>query len=135
MPYRLYKIDPLDLNSRKAVGLKLPFESPSVFTPTYQTLEAYKSNLLNYLSTAKGDRYFNPLFGNSLLRELFETYTDTKRVAIEKQLRIELMHYFPKLNIDKLELSEIDEAGACSLHIEFSVKNSDLKDELTVNFA
>lgn len=135
MPYRVYKIDPLDLSGRKAVGVKLPFESPSVFTSTYQTIEAYKSNILNYLSTAKGDRYFNPTFGNTLLNSLFEHYTETKRIAIEKQLRVELNYYFPKLSIDKLELVPTEEFNAFQLHLEFSVKNSDLKDELTINFA
>lgn len=134
MPYRVVKINPLDLDSRKAVGVRLPFESPSVFTSTYQTLEAYKSNILNYLSTAKGDRYFNPFFGNKLLNSLFEHYTDAGKKALEKQLAVELSYYFPRLNIDRIDLQSTEENNEFQLHLEFSLKDSDLRDELVVGF-
>ena len=36
------KINPLDRQPRKAVGVDLPFSSPSVFNSTYQTKDALK---------------------------------------------------------------------------------------------
>lgn len=134
MPYRVEKIKPIDLNERKAIGVKIPFSSPSVFTQTFVSIDAYKANIINYLSTAKGDRYFNPMFGNTLLNSLFEHYTETSRKSIEKELKVELGYYFPDLNIDELTLEATDEFNAFQLHIEFSLKNSNQKDEVTINF-
>lgn len=134
MPYRVIKIDPKDLSERKAIGVKLPFSSPSVFSETYRTIDAYKSNILNYLSTAKGDRYFNPMFGNSLLNSLFEHYTVTKKESIEKSLKLELEFHFPQISVDSLELTATEDFNSFQLNIEFSIQDTDQKDSLVINF-
>lgn len=134
MAYIVGKTPVSDLSERKAIGIKMPFSCRSVFQPTYRTVDAYKTNILNYLSTAKGDRYFNPMFGTSILNSLFEHYTPERKKSIEQELKFELNYYFPKVVIDELELTSTEELNSFQLHIEFSIQDTNQKESLTLNF-
>jgi len=71
MPYRLQQIDPNDLNNRRYIGVGIPFNQPAVFRQTFTSKDAVKSNIINFLLTEQGDRYFNNLFGSGLRNFLF----------------------------------------------------------------
>jgi len=47
MGYDVKRIDPLDLQPRKAIGVSLPFSGKAVFNSTYQSKDAIKANLIN----------------------------------------------------------------------------------------
>ena len=47
MAFNVKRIDPLDLQPRKAIGVSLPFSAPAVFKSTYQSKDAIKTNLIN----------------------------------------------------------------------------------------
>ena len=69
MAVNVKKINPLDRQPRKAIGIDLPFSAPAVFNSTHQTKDALKVNLINFLLTNRGERPLNPNFGGGL-REL-----------------------------------------------------------------
>ena len=134
MAYRVEKIAPVDIDERKAVGIKLPFSSDSVFTSTYQTLDAYKTNLINYLLTNKGERYFNPDFGSNIRSLLFEpSLSELRKEGLKSDLIQELSIFFPKLVVDAIEISdEIDHV--IQIYLKFHIRDSRLSEELVVNF-
>lgn len=134
MAYRVEKIAPVDIDERKAVGIKLPFSSDSVFTSTYQTLDAYKTNLINYLLTNKGERYFNPDFGSNIRSLLFEpSFSELRKEGLKSDLIQELSIFFPKLVVDAIEISdEIDHV--IQIYLKFHIRDSRLSEELVVNF-
>lgn len=134
MAYRVEKIAPVDIDERKAVGIKLPFSSDSVFTSTYQTLDAYKTNLINYLLTNKGERYFNPDFGSNIRSLLFEpSLSELRKEGLKSDLIQELSIFFPKLVVDTVEISdEIDHV--IQIYLKFHIRDSRLSEELVVNF-
>jgi len=134
MPYRFRKIDPREQEDRKAMGILFPFNPDFLFTQTYQTVDAYKSNLMDYFLTAKGDRYMNPGFGCSLLNFLFENYTEEKRALVEDQIRRDLQLQFPRLIINNLNLIGSEDENTVRLSMSFSIKDTGLNDELTVEF-
>ena len=47
MAFGAKKIFPIDQYPRKAVGVALPFNAPSVFSSTYITKDAIRNNLIN----------------------------------------------------------------------------------------
>ena len=51
MAFNSRRINPLDLQPRKAIGVSLPFSGKAVFNPTYVTKDAIKNNLINYFLT------------------------------------------------------------------------------------
>ena len=75
MAFGATKIYPNDLRPRVAIGVDLPFSGPVAFIPNYQTKDAIKNNLINFLLTNPGERYENPLFGAGLRRYIsFSNY-------------------------------------------------------------
>lgn len=138
MPYRVTNKDS-KVSVRKALGVSLPFGtengSDTTFTSTYQTLSMYKTNLLNYLLTGKGDRYMNPSFGNTLQRLLFGqgNLNQEQKISIQASIEEDLYYYFPKLIINEVKLEEYED-NSIQISISFTVKNTDLSDELVVDF-
>jgi hypothetical protein len=57
------RINPLDLQPRKAIGVSLPLSAAAVFNSTYMTKDAIRTNIINYFLTGQGERYMNPSFG------------------------------------------------------------------------
>ena len=67
-----FRIDPLDLDTRKAIGVKIPFNKSGVFQFNYTTKEQIKSNLINLLLTSPGERYHQPSYGVGIRDILFD---------------------------------------------------------------
>ena len=70
MAFEAKKINVLDQQPRKAVGIDLPFNGKGVFNSTFETKEAIKANLINYILTGKGERYFKPTFFSKMSPKL-----------------------------------------------------------------
>ncbi len=157
MAYNVRKIQPVDLEGRKIVGVQLPFggnfsnnyeEGLSlskerkrlqkkrarsvIFVPTYTTKDAIRSNLMNYFLTARGERYFNLSFGNELLRSLFEHDTPERREIILDQTRRDLQLWFPKVQVITLELNAIHE-HALQLYLQYAIREANTVDDLVIN--
>ena len=118
MAFDAKKINPLDLQPRKAIGVAIPFSGNAVFNSTYQSVDAIKANLINYLLTGKGERYLRPTFGSGLRSMLFENATVENLEDIEILIREALVNYFPELNILDLSLNNKTEYNT----IEFGLK-------------
>lgn len=75
-----YRINTLDLNPNQGIGVALPFNPDNIFTINYTTKDQIKSNLLNFMLTNKGERFFNPNYGANIRALLFEQNTDLSEV-------------------------------------------------------
>lgn len=134
MAFEVKRIDPLDLQPRKAVGVKLPFSGKAVFNSTYETKEAIKANLINYILTGKGERYFNPTFGSGLRNLIFENINRDNLSELEFLMRDALQRYFPNLEILRLNVQGAPDSNMVSFSLNFKVKNTQVEDEITINF-
>lgn len=135
MAFNVLRKDPRDVEKRKAIGVALPFSSDSVFRPTLTTRDAIKTNLINFFSTSKGDRYMNPLFGFNLEDQLFEQMGELRKEMILSGVRDAISQYFPKVVIRVLEVNPLPEEEEHSLqvYLQYSIKDSGEMDELVVN--
>ena len=70
------KIDPIDLDEKVAVGIRLPFNKKKVFDLDYTTKDHARSKLINVLLTSPGERLNQPLFGAGLKNRLFQQQTE-----------------------------------------------------------
>ena len=82
MAYKIPNKNPIDIGSRVAIGVSIPFNQPSVFNQTYTTNDQIKSNLINYVLTNRGERPLNPNFGLSLQEKLFENITPVSTTSL-----------------------------------------------------
>ena len=134
MAFNAQKIDPLDLQPRKAVGVSLPFSSKSAFTSTYQTKDAIKTNLINYFLTGKNERYLNPSFGNILSTFLFEQLTESMVKQIDSIIKKDLAFYFPRVEALQISTIGIPADNAIQFSLRYKIKDSNIEDELVLNF-
>ena len=124
MAIRIPNQNPLNINQRVAVGVSIPFNSPSVFTSTYTTVDQIKSNIINYILTNTGERVLNPTFGSNIIAQLFGQITPDLLSALEMKLTNDMKKYFPTVRIDKLSLSPIYEENSIHLILTYSILNN-----------
>ena len=134
MAFEPKKINPIDLQPRVAVGVDIPFSGNGVFNQTFQTVDAIKANLINYLLTGKGERYFNPSFGSGLRNLLFSNIGKETLTNVEISIKGALKTYFPQLNIINLSLLDRTDENIIQLKLNFSIAGTKIEDELLINF-
>ena len=105
-----YRIDPLDLDKRKAIGVKVPFTKKGVFQFNYTTKDQIKSNLINLLLTSPGERYHEPTYGVGLRDILFESNSTTNQKISSLKARIDqnVSFHIPQIEITNLNVSPQD---------------------------
>lgn len=134
MAFQVQKIHPLDLQPRKAVGVSLPFSAKDVFTSTYTTKDALKSNLINFLLTDKGERVLNPDFGIGLRSILFEQATQDTKDQIDYLIRKGIADWFPELVINTLTIAPTPDTNTVTIYMKYNVNQTNIQDELLINF-
>jgi len=134
MAYNKRKIDPLDLQPRKAIGVSLPFSSRSVFTSTYQTKDAIRNNLINFFLTGKNERVFNLNFGAGLRNLLFENITQDKIDEIRELILENLQLYFPRVVVQNLSLDSRPDQNLVQFELKYAVSETNIEDEVAINF-
>lgn len=121
MAYRAPSINPIDVGQQVAIGVPIPFNSPKVFTQTYTTSEQIKSNLINFILTAKGERPLNPEFGTTIRQYLFENINNNTLRNLEDSLREELTLNFPSVTITNIKFNPQYETNAINIVINYYI--------------
>jgi phage baseplate assembly protein W len=121
MAYRAPSINPIDVGQQVAIGVPIPFNNPQVFTQTYTTSEQVKSNLINFILTAKGERPLNPEFGTTIRQYLFENINNNTLRNLEDSLREELTLNFPSVTITNIKFNPQYETNAINIVINYYI--------------
>ena len=134
MAFNVRRINPLDLQPRKAIGVALPFQGRAVFNSTYTSKDATKANLINFFLTGKNERVFNTDFGAGLRNELFENITPEKIEQLRLNITENLKLYFPRVIVKRLELTATPDQNIINFALNYSVAQTNIQDELSINF-
>ena len=132
MPFNSQQINPIDLNPNVGVGVNLPFNAPSVFTPNYLTSQAIKNNLVNFFLTNPGELPLNPTFGGGLRTFIFEQISEGTLKGIENNVNYSLENFFPNIIVNSLEILRDDDTNTITIKLIYSVANSNINDTLTI---
>jgi phage baseplate assembly protein W len=125
-----YRFNPQDVGQPKGIGINVLFNnSTNVFNQTYTTKEQVKSNLINYILTNKGERFFDPLFGGDLRASLFDPDStfDTVTVRLEQ----EIYAYVPNILIRNISIKKQSDQNLINLVLDYSINNQN--DNLVIN--
>ena len=134
MAYKVQRINPLDLQPRKAVGVALPFSGRAVFNSTYTSKDAIRSNLINFFLTGKNERLLNLDFGAGLRNMLFEGITEDKIEEIKLNINKSLELYFPRVQVKSLNLNAYPDQNLVNFELKYSVLQTNIEDEVSINF-
>jgi len=134
MAFNVQQINPLDLQPRKAIGVSLPFSAKAVYTSTYTTKDALKSNIINYFLTEKGERFLNPNFGAGLRAILFEQASQDVEEQIRYIVSQGLADWFPNVVANDIRIISTPDTNTTTVYINYSVSQTNIQDELAINF-
>jgi phage baseplate assembly protein W len=132
MSFNPVQIHPIDLKDSVAVGVNIPFTSPSVFQSNYQTKDALKNNLINFFLTNPGERLLNPTFGGGLRAFIFEKIRANNLEFLKEDIETKIINYFPQIIINELNVSGNDKT--VNVVLKYSIKNTNTSDGLEMNF-
>jgi phage baseplate assembly protein W len=135
MAFGARRVFPVDLRPRTAVGVNLPFSEPGVFTPNFQTRDAIKNNLINYLLTNPGERVENPTFGAGLREYIFTQINQDNFDFIKEDIQQKINQNFNNLNIESVEVIQTENANSIRINITYSIPNTGINDTLILNFS
>jgi len=134
MAFNSRKINPLDLQPRKAIGVSLPFSGQAVFNSTFQTKDAIKTNLINYFLTGKGERYLNPTFGTELRNLMFENINQDMISRVKSSVQRGLSEFFPRINPTDFKVLGTPDSNTVTLVLKYSIQDTNIQDEVVINF-
>jgi len=125
-----YRLNPQDVGQKKGIGINVLFNNnTNVFNQTFTTKEQVKSNLINYILTDKGERFFNPQFGGNLRASLFEP--DTTFDSVAARLETEIIAFIPNIIIRDIIIKKQSDLNLINLVLEYSINNQN--DNLVIN--
>lgn len=128
------QIFPNDLQPKVAIGVGLPFSAPAVFNQTFQTKDAIKNNLINYLLTNPGERIANPTFGAGLKNFLFEQIENDNLEGLEENIQQGITDNIPNVVIDNLEVSSNPDQYTVTISLQYSIAQTGITDEVELTF-
>lgn len=110
------------------LGMKYPMQKGNIgyFDSSTEKLEQAKYNLLNLLSTSKGERLMQPEFGTNLIKLVFEPNDDNLIVQVEDEIIDAVELWLPYVIINAIEIdrsSEKIDNYQVDITIEFSLTN------------
>ena len=127
------RINPLDLDQNRAIGISLPFSGTVAFNSTFTSKDQLKTNLLNILLTEPGERIFLPNFGVGLRNYLFENFTN--REELETRIRNQIIRYAPQVELSEVRISNEQEAQQLGVKIFYRIKANNDLDAIQINFS
>jgi phage baseplate assembly protein W len=134
MAFNTKKINPLDLQPRKAIGVSLPLSGKAVFNSTYQTKDAIRTNLINYFLTGVSERYLNPSFGSPLRELMFNNITEEFNTEIESVVRRGISEYFPTVQPTAIQVNPNPDRNTVTLFLRYAIRDTNIEDEVVINF-
>jgi phage baseplate assembly protein W len=132
---QIVRVNPLDLQKNKAIGISIPFNGGGVFNSTLSTQAQIKSNLINLLLTSRGERIMNPQFGSDFKRLLFEPLTDTLNDIIRENILISINTFIPEITIINIDITPNTEENSITAMISYRLNISGTKDQIYVDFS
>jgi phage baseplate assembly protein W len=125
-----YRINPIDTGQKRGIGISVLFNNDNnIFNTTTTTKEQVKANLINYILTDKGERFFDPTFGGNLRASLFEP--DSNFDSISARLEAEIIAYIPNIVVKNIFVKKSSDENIVNIVLEYSVSNQD--DNLVIN--
>lgn len=126
----IYKyVNPNQPQFQREIGIGLTFDTGSVFTSTYTTKQQVKNQLINYILTNPGERFFDPEFGSGIRALLFEQATDLD--VYGDRLREGIEAYVQNIIVNNVAVTQDQEnENLIHIYVDYSVNN--MEDVLTV---
>lgn len=125
----IFRLNTDSLIPQRALGISIIFNGNNVFNQTITTKEQIKSNLINFVLTNQGERFFDPDFGGNLRAIIFEQ--DSNIDSITETLKDRILAYVPGVTIEEIIVNKSSDLNQVGVTIYYSIYNQ--ADVLNIN--
>jgi phage baseplate assembly protein W len=132
---QIVRVDPLDLQKSRAIGVSIPFNGGGVFKSTLSTQTQIKSNLINLLLTSRGERILNPTFGSDFKKLLFEPLTDVLTESIKENILTSINTFIPEIIVTGMDIIPNTEENSITAMVSYRLRISGNKDQIYIDFS
>lgn len=107
---------------REAIGVNYPIQrsNDGYFDKTFTTIEHTKANIVNVLSTKRGERIGRPDFGTRLDTLLFNTLDEQLRSDIRAEIEEAIERFLPYVTIEDLVVQRDPDRSVASVDLTFT---------------
>lgn len=135
MAFNERQIFATDFRPDVAIGLDLPFNAEGVFRSTYQSKDALKNNLINYLLTNPGERVGNPNFGAGLRNFVFEQITEENLDFLEDKIQDDIRNNIPNINLQRVSVTANEDNNQITVGLFYSIARTGITDSVDITFS
>jgi len=113
--------------NNRTISIAFPFRDDSVdgklLKMNTTSLDDIRSSLYFFISTKKGERWYDPEFGTKLYEFLFEKNDQITASEIKDSLKTDIEKYFNNVTIKDITIDQSEETNKLAINISFIYTN------------
>ena len=126
------RISPLDVDGNVSIGVALPLDEKNLFKGTTTLSQQAKTNLINLLLTAPGERINLPDYGIGLRELLFEQGVNIE--IITDKIKTQTSRYIPNISVETASTSLSEDGHILMIKIFYRSTLDGTTDAIQLNF-
>ena len=124
-------------NINKTISVNFPFKDDEIngkfFKMNTTTVDDIRSSLYFFISTRKGERWYDPNFGTRLYEFLFEKNDSIVASEIKESLKTDIQEYFNNVTIQDIQIDQSESTNNITINISFIYTNLYSSNEDTIS--
>ena len=127
-------------NNNRTISVNFPFKDDTVngklFKMNTTSIDDVRSSLYFFISTKKGERWYDPNFGSRLHEFLFEKNDTVVANEITESLKSDIEEYFNNITIKDIKIDQSESTNNLTINISFIYTNlySTTQDSISMVF-
>ena len=113
--------------NNRTISVTFPFQDDEIdgklFKMNTTTTNDVRSSLYFFISTRKGERWYDPNFGSRIHEFLFEKNDNIVASEIKDSLKADIEEYFKNLKIEDIQIDQSENANSLTIFISFIYNN------------
>jgi phage baseplate assembly protein W len=128
------------MGNNRTISINFPFRDDEIngklLKMNTTTVDDIRSSLYFFISTKKGERWYDPEFGTSLYEFLFEKNDNLTASEIRDSLKVDIEKYFNNVTIKDITIDQSEETNKLTINISFIYTNlyNTIDDNITFVF-
>ena len=125
--------------NNRTISITFPFKDDTVSGKLLKmnttSLDDIRSSLYFFVTTRKGERWYDPDFGTRLYEFLFEKNDAIVASEIKASLKKDIEKYFKNLLIEDIQIDQSENTNTLSINIDFLYTNlyTTVADNITIS--
>lgn len=128
-----YIIQNINNENSKGIGINIPFDGSVGINNTFNTKDATRANLLNFLLTGKGERILNTTFGSGVRDQIFENISQQNLENIYNIIYNNILNSFSNVLLEELNVIPNEDDNMINIYLKYSIKNTNITDDIQIN--